>query len=126
MRRSLLPLAASLALAACNRLPAEPAGVYAKLCSRCHGGDGRGNPEILVERDKLDLLASDSVRRADLGLIRRQIAEGKGSMPAFGRKLSPEQIDGLARFTLELARASNVAPPAVESPSPHPPSPAAE
>jgi mono/diheme cytochrome c family protein len=83
--------------AACTRVPDDPAAAYAMLCARCHGEDGRGNPEIRVQRG-LDLTRSELMARGGVAAARQRIAEGKGTMPAFGRKLTPEQLDRLAAF----------------------------
>jgi mono/diheme cytochrome c family protein len=90
-------VAVLLAGAACTRVPDDPAAAYAMLCARCHGQDGRGNPEIRVQRG-LDLTRSELMARGGVTAARQRIAEGKGTMPAFGRKLTAEQLDRLAAY----------------------------
>jgi mono/diheme cytochrome c family protein len=43
------------------------------------------------------------VWEADREEIRRRIAEGEGTMPAFGDKLSPRELDTLVGYVLEIA-----------------------
>lgn len=64
-------------------------------CTVCHGSDGKSNTEEGKKRNARDLtdprwLASVSDSRLE-GSIRR----GRDKMPAFGRKLSNEQIKAL-------------------------------
>ena len=64
-------------------------------CTACHGTDGKSNTEEGKKRNARDLtdarwLASVSDSRLE-GSIRR----GRDKMPAFGRKLSDEQIKAL-------------------------------
>lgn len=95
-------LAAAALGVGCTRVPTEPDAAYRQLCARCHGDDGRGSPRV-VPNPKLDLTASEAVRRGDVATVRRQIADGHGAMPGFARKLTPQQVDALARYTVELA-----------------------
>lgn len=83
------------------------------LCARCHGQDGRGNPEIR-EQEGLDLTASVMVRSGDFAAARQRIVDGKGTMPAFGRKLTAEQLDMLAHHALTFAPRAE--PPEAEAP----------
>ncbi|MHB8800771.1 MAG: c-type cytochrome [Thermoanaerobaculia bacterium] len=64
-------------------------------CTVCHGSDGKSNTEEGKKRNARDLteprwLASVADSRLE-GSIRR----GRDKMPAFGRKLSNEQIKAL-------------------------------
>ncbi len=90
-----------LALTACTSDEhLTPPELYRKYCARCHGADGTGNPK--ARREGLDLTVSEMVARQDRAAVFRRIADGYGLMPAFGHKLSREQIDGLVAFTLGL------------------------
>ena len=95
MRPSLLSLAVLLvvspfiasAQSASSHLTANP--IFQKQCAKCHGktADGRlfGGPS---------LLSGKSVSMSDEEL-RNMISNGKGRMPKYGGKLSPEEIDAL-------------------------------
>ena len=70
----------------------SPQSVYAEHCAACHGADRLGamGPALLPENlERLRRAAAEQV-----------IAEGRQAtqMPAFGAKLSPEQIKQLAEF----------------------------
>lgn len=84
------------------------------LCARCHGADGRGPRDQPQANPKLDLAGARSIREGSVAGVERQIADGKGAMPAFGSKLTPTQLTGIARHTLALlaAHAPSGGPPA--------------
>ena len=70
-------------------LTANP--VYEKNCAKCHGktAGGRhfGGPALV----------SDKVASASADDLRNVIANGKGHMPKFAGKLTPEEIDTLVK-----------------------------
>jgi mono/diheme cytochrome c family protein len=61
-------------------------------------------PRGLKLYPKLDLLTSSMVRQGDRAAVRQRIAEGEGRMPAFKRRLTPEEIERLVDFTFQLSR----------------------
>ncbi|MEZ5340652.1 MAG: cytochrome c [Acidimicrobiales bacterium] len=97
-----------LGLASCARAasPELPAGadaelvagqnLYGRNCASCHGGDGSGalGPKFsgghLVEKypDPADQLAV--------------IEEGRSAMPAFGERLTDEELAAIVRYTREI------------------------
>lgn len=74
-----------------------PSALFKEFCARCHGEDGTGNTpkgKQLMARDFTD---SDwRSAKSDADLIKAIIAGGE-SMPAFGKKLTPEQIESLVK-----------------------------
>ena len=71
------------------------AAVYARHCIGCHVIDGRGG------KDGPEL--SDIGRKHDLPTLRRWIADPESvnpdaEMPAFGKRLTPEQLDAIAGY----------------------------
>jgi len=70
-------------------LTANP--VYTKNCAKCHGktaeGHHFGGPS----------LTSAKASAATAEDLRKIIADGKGHMPKFKAKLSPEEIDALVK-----------------------------
>ena len=86
------------------------AELYTKYCARCHGADGRGVPRQLARYPKADLTRSQARGDAARGFYQRRIAEGYGPMPAFSRRLSPQEIERLVDYGLALAKTG--APPA--------------
>jgi cytochrome c oxidase cbb3-type subunit 3 len=69
--------------------------LFAKHCSGCHGANGKGafGPDLSgdYQYGKTEIAAQES------------ISSGRpGNMPAFGQKLSPEEIKALTGFILNL------------------------
>ena len=76
---------------------ARPSALFKEKCARCHGGDGRGQTVIgrmVGAPDFTDEGWWDEEK--DERRFARSIAEGKGEMPAFGRKLTRPEIRALA------------------------------
>jgi len=90
-------------LAACGPDPKSPEGLYRRNCARCHGLDGRGNPRAVKAKPGLDLTLSELAARRDRAEIRRRIVDGEGTMPAFGDKLTAQQVTALVELSLRLA-----------------------
>ena len=115
----LLPPAAGLlaAVLACGPPdPFTPEAGYGYYCARCHGDDGAGDPRAVALNPKLDLVASEMVLRGDRELVRDRILQGKGAMPGFEKKLTPEEVEDLVDYTFELAEASSGAGAAGDPP----------
>ena len=96
-------------------LPVDPAAIYAQMCARCHGPDGRGDPELrktLPVRDFSDPLF---LARATSEETARTIMAGKNQMPSFGGLLSVPKIQSLSGYVLRLGRATAAAAPAQPS-----------
>jgi mono/diheme cytochrome c family protein len=102
-----------LAAAGCNNdagpaVPIDPAVMYAQNCARCHGADGRGDPELkktLPVRDFSDPVFLAKEQTDDLA---RTIMAGKGQMPAFGASLSLPKIQALSGYVERLGRSAPV------------------
>jgi len=80
---------------------AEGAGLFAKLCTSCHGtaGNGRGSsggpslqrPEFTYGRTS--------------AAITQSIRDGRpGGMPAFGHVFTPRQLEALTTYVLSLMK----------------------
>jgi len=95
-----LPLLLS-STAGCARDRSTP-GLYKSNCARCHGARGEGPRKPVKLYPRLSLLASPMVRRGDRAAVRQQIVEGDGPMPSFRRRLTPEEVERLVDFTLQL------------------------
>lgn len=104
MRAALaLLLAALLSLAACARDRSAP-GLYRSYCRRCHGPEGEGPKRPVKLYPRLDLRTSPMVLRGDRAAVRQRIAEGHGPMPSFSKRLTLEELERLADFTLQIPR----------------------
>lgn len=79
--------------------------LYRYYCARCHGRDGTGAPRARETNPGLDLTVSEMIRKGDRDEIRRRIADGHGTMPGFARRLSPEDLEKLVDYSLDLVPA---------------------
>lgn len=70
----------------------DGAEVFATNCSSCHGSEGKGatGPDLRPFAE------------SDIDTIKNQVTNGGSVMPAFGDKLTPEQIDAVATFVVGL------------------------
>jgi mono/diheme cytochrome c family protein len=83
-------------------LPVDPAVIYAQMCARCHGLDGRGDPEIkktLPVRNFHDPAFRARITNEE---IVRVVMAGKGQMPAFGASLSLPKLQALSGYVRRL------------------------
>jgi mono/diheme cytochrome c family protein len=78
---------------------ADSRKLFAQTCARCHGDKGEGGEfELDGKKSKApDLRTGHAVKHPDAELAKKLSAGGDG-MPAFGKRLSAEQIDNLVRF----------------------------
>ena len=97
----MLLLAALLSLAACARDRSAP-GLYRSYCRRCHGPNGEGPKTPVKLYPHLDLRSSPMVLRKDRAAVRQRIAEGHGPMPSYSKRLTPEELERLVDFTLQI------------------------
>ncbi|MBV6623934.1 MAG: c-type cytochrome [Rivularia sp. (in: Bacteria)] len=78
---------------------AEGAKLFKQNCAACHAGGGN-----LVAANKT--LKKDALEKYDMyskEAIVYQVTNGKNAMPAFGKRLSSEQIESLAEYVLAQA-----------------------
>jgi cytochrome c6 len=91
--RKILFAAAVLSLSG-PALAVDPAAIYAGKCASCHGKDGKGTPAGLKMGAK-DL--AEEMKEPVKELV-EDIEKGKGKMPAFKGRLTPEEIEAVARY----------------------------
>ena len=75
----------------------HPSKLYKEYCAKCHGDDGKADTmkgRHLKARNFTD--AEWQAGESDTGLI-KSVSEGKDDMPAFGKKLTPAQIESLVK-----------------------------
>jgi mono/diheme cytochrome c family protein len=71
-------------------------GLYQEKCLKCHGADGKGEKARETMPDIPDFTARAWQEQHTDAQLKISIEDGKGDdMPAFGGKLSPEQIQNL-------------------------------
>lgn len=84
-----LRAASGQAPASDSSLIANP--IFKKNCAKCHGKTGEGH------RFGGPSLISEKTATASADTLREIIADGKGHMPKFVGKLTPEEIDTLVK-----------------------------
>jgi len=82
--------------------------LFIEKCARCHGADGRGQTvlgEMLLVPDFTDAKwwKDKNTENAELAKI---IANGKGEMPAFEKKLSRSEIANLISYLRRFSKSS--------------------
>ncbi|MEO0350499.1 MAG: c-type cytochrome [Cyanobacteria bacterium P01_A01_bin.15] len=103
--RSILATAAAFVVSAVFFFasPAMAAGagaqVFSANCAACHIGGGNViNAAKTLKQDALVANGKDTTEA-----IAYQVTNGNGAMPAFGGRLTPEQIDNVAAYVLAQA-----------------------
>jgi len=130
-RTALAAAAVALALSSCTTpgddpgppLPVDPGAIYAQMCARCHGVDGRGDPELKKTLPVRNFADPEFQARAAASTedLQRTIMAGRGQMPAFGSVLSAPKIQALSGYVRRLGRApARAAEPAMPTPAPSP------
>lgn len=87
---------------------AEPDGaaLYQTKCASCHGADGRGNTPVGKALEIRSLLEPRWAAADAATAIAKVVREGAPGMPPMASKLSPAEIDAVAKATQELAARS--------------------
>jgi mono/diheme cytochrome c family protein len=99
-RSAPIALAAALVVVACkgqqgaSEVRTTGERLYLANCATCHGSNGKGLGEYPTIVGKADILGGDYARTV--------IAEGRNKMPAFGTKLSQQQIDEIIDYVATL------------------------
>jgi cbb3-type cytochrome c oxidase subunit III len=78
--------------------------VYSNNCARCHGGDGRGHTSIGEMVESPDLTDAAWQSRRSVSRMTSSVANGRGGMPAFKKKLSKQDIAAAVAYVRTLKR----------------------
>jgi mono/diheme cytochrome c family protein len=81
----------------------DAAKVFKASCVMCHAEDGSGNSTAGKALKAKDLRSAEVQGKADAELT-ETITKGKGKMPAFGAKFSPDQIKSLVTYIRQLPK----------------------
>jgi len=81
----------------------DGAATYNSKCSMCHGADGTGNTQMGKAMKLKDLGSADVQKMSDADLT-AVISKGKGKMPAYGGKISEEDISALVKYIRTLKK----------------------
>ncbi len=80
------------------------AEIFDKSCSSCHGKDGRAKTFKAKFNHARNLADSEWQGNVSDERIFNSISNGKGKMPAFGKKLSDEQVNSLVTYVRSLKK----------------------
>lgn len=78
--------------------------LYAQRCLNCHGPSGRGDGPISAALPGVPPDFRQTVETKSNSQIRRVIADGKGTMPAFAPALSGAEISDMLQMVRFLSR----------------------
>jgi mono/diheme cytochrome c family protein len=78
--------------------------LYAKTCATCHGKDGRAKTFKAKFNKARDLTDVAWQKEASDERLFNSITNGRGKMPAFGRKFSESEINELVAFVRQLKK----------------------
>jgi cytochrome c6 len=85
------------------RADADAAKVYKTNCTLCHSADGSGDSPTGKAMKAKDLRADEVQKSSDADLA-GIITNGKGKMPAFGKKLSVDVVNSLVAYIRALPK----------------------
>ncbi len=86
-------------------IPGDAKATFDAQCAKCHGRDGRAHTTHGRLTHARDLTNAGWQNEVTDERLFNSITKGKGkSMPAYGKKLSEDQIDGLVRYVRQLKR----------------------
>uniref|UniRef100_A0A7S1KVJ7 Cytochrome c-553 n=1 Tax=Alexandrium catenella TaxID=2925 RepID=A0A7S1KVJ7_ALECA len=75
--------------------------IFQGNCTACHAG---GNNSIVAEKKlRKEALEQYLTGGYNVDAIKNQVTKGKGSMPAFGERLGPDDIDDVANWVYQQA-----------------------
>lgn len=105
-------LGLGLSVAGCNTpgddpgpaIPVDIAAMYGQMCARCHGVDGRGDPEIKKTLPVRDFSNPEFQARVSADQVGQTIMTGKNQMPAFGGMLSVPKVQAMSGYVKRLGR----------------------
>jgi mono/diheme cytochrome c family protein len=93
----------TLALPALVRAQSDADKIFKARCVLCHAADGSGNAPTGKALHAKDLKSAEVLNQSDADLT-TVITMGKGKMPAFNKKLKPEDIKALVVYVRGLAK----------------------
>jgi len=93
---------AILVLSSGAQAQSDAAKAYKKNCVLCHAADGSGSTASGKAMKAKDLRSHEVQEKSDAELA-EFITQGKDKMPAFGKKLKPDDIKQLVAYIREMA-----------------------
>lgn len=84
----------------------EAKRLFKQRCVKCHGSDGTGDTTYGQIVGATNLTDPEWQQRVDDKRLVTSIKHGRGQMPAFGEKLTEEQITSLVSYVRTLGKQS--------------------
>lgn len=78
--------------------------VFAQNCARCHGADGRGETALGKELEATNLTDAEWHKKVSDKRLMQSVTSGRAAMPAFGKKLSTDDITALCAYVRTLKK----------------------
>ena len=100
-RQCMALLAGTLICSACAR--ADSGADFKTNCAPCHGARGAGDSKLGQNLHVRDLGSAEVQKRSDAELT-GIVTKGTGKMPAYGSKLTREQIEELIKYIRSLKK----------------------
>lgn len=101
--RMILTAALATALLLPAGLQAGGPETFKTKCASCHGADGAGQTVMGKKMGLRDLGSAEVQKQTDAQLT-AIVADGKGKMPAYGTKLSADEIKALVAHMRSLKK----------------------
>jgi mono/diheme cytochrome c family protein len=84
-------------------IAADGAAVYKAKCATCHSADGSGSSPMGKKMGLRDLGSADVQKQTDAQLT-AITTDGKGKMPAYGKKMSADEIKAVVAHIRTLKK----------------------
>lgn len=94
-----------------KRNSTDVVGIFRTNCARCHGAEGRGDTP-LGQTYQAPNFTDDGWWRTNARITGTRslvsiVSNGKGGMPAFGKKLKPSEIKSLVNYVRRFRPSNN-------------------
>jgi mono/diheme cytochrome c family protein len=88
----------------------DPVALYAQMCARCHGSDGRGDPEMKKTIPTIRDFSEPAFQALSPEQVEQVIMAGRNQMPGFGPSLTRPKIQHLGGYARRLGWGRGAAP----------------
>ena len=86
-------------------MPGDAKATFDAQCAKCHGRDGRAHTTRGRQSHARDMTSAAWQNEVSDERLFNSITKGRGkNMPAYGKKLSEDQIEALVRYVRQLKR----------------------
>jgi mono/diheme cytochrome c family protein len=77
--------------------------VFQQRCAACHGADGSGDTMMGKQLQAKDLRTAE-VQKLSVDQMKKTVNAGQGNMPAFGDRLSDDEIAQVVTYVRTLGK----------------------